>query len=177
MKHIDLGTGTLANRAQADVALEALRTRGGTGGLLLDFNENIATMSWLDGYLTPIVSDETNGAIFVLCSSEGAREHISATLLRRGLAVLAAENTDQFMAGRFQVLGDITAEQRDAFEAVAAYGSARVADVAEMLDLSIEATQQRLSDLLQKRLLDREKSGRAYRYFVPTATGAELSAT
>lgn len=175
MRHIDLRTGTLANRVHAGDALERLRLDGSGPGLVLDFDDNLATMSWLDGYLTPIVSDPKIGTVVVLCSSEDTREHIAATLRRRGLAVLAASSRDQLHAGKFQLLGDVTGEQSEAFDVVTTFGHALVADVAAALDLTIEAAQQRLTDLLHKRLIQREKDGRAYAYSVPALSLAALA--
>ena len=118
MRHIDLRSGTLANRVHAGDALERLRRDESGPGLVLDFDDNLATMSWLDGYLTPIVEDSAIGTVVVLCSSEDTTEHIAATLRRRGLDVLAAISRDQLYAGRFQLLGDVTEEQREAFDVV-----------------------------------------------------------
>ena len=167
MRQIDLRSGTLANRAHASSSLEELGAGSLSAGLVLNFNENIATMSWLDGYLTPIVSDATAATVVVLCRLEDTREHIDAILKRRGLAVLAAEGEEQFYSGIFDILGDATAEQRQAFEAVTRIGEASVAEIAEVLVLSIEAAQQRLSDLLAKRLVARKREGRAFVYHVP----------
>lgn len=177
MRHIDLRNGTLANRVHAGDALERLRLdeSGPRPGLVLDFDDNLATMSWLDGYLTPIVEDSGNGTVVVLCSSEDTGEHIAATLRRRGLAVLAASSRDQLHAGRFQLLGDVTGEQREAFDVVTTFGHALVADVASALELTVEAAQQRLTDLLHKRLIQRERDGRAYVYSVPALSLAALA--
>lgn len=170
-------SGTLANRAHGAQALEEIRsqTAGNSSALVLDFGPNIATMSWLDAVLTGLLETDAK-ALVVLSESEDMVEHVEALLRKRHLAVYVARSTDEFRAGNWKAVGHVSEGQQACVEVLRRLGDAFVADIAEALHLSVEATQLRLNELLALHLIEREKRGKAYLYMMPRVPVPERAA-
>jgi hypothetical protein len=175
--NIDLTATALANRQSAErkatEALEEMARLGDSTALVL-FGESIATVSWLDGFLCTLLLSDIAVKVVVVTSLEDTREHIDMTLRRRNLAVLSSFDSASLSAGDITVLGDVSEANREAFAIVRDSGEVLVADVASKLNISIEAAQQRLTSLVELRLVSRAKIRKAYAYQLPRIEGREL---
>lgn len=132
-------------------------------------------MSWLDAVLTGLLEADSK-AVVVLSESEDMLEHVEALLRKRRLAVYAARSLDEFQAGNWKAVGHVSEAQQACIEVLRRLGDTFVADIAEALHVSIEATQLRLNELLTLHLIEREKQGKAYLYMMPRVPILERAA-
>jgi hypothetical protein len=176
---IDLTTAGLANRQAAEkraIELIAEMARTNDQTALLVFGDNIATVSWLDGFLfTMLSSNRVHAQVVVMTSFEDTREHVELALRRRNLAVLAAFDGASLSAGDVTALGAVSEANNEALVLVREAGEILVAELAARLCISIEAAQQRLNALLELRLIERTKVGKAYVYQLPRIETRELA--
>lgn len=174
---IDFRSGTLANRALGTAALQEIKKQMDRDGraILLDFGANIATMSWLDTVLCDLLRAESR-AVVLLSESEDMREHVDALLQKRHLAVYVARNFEEFCAGNWTAVGHVSEAQKACIEVLRRMGDVFVADIAQALHLSVEATQLRLNELLALHLVERRKQGKAYIYLLPEVQVPEVAA-
>jgi len=170
---IDFTRGTLANRSLGEAALVSLQQRlrdsEDDGLLILDFGDNIATLSWLDSVVCTLCR-EGERALVVVSQSDDMREHLETLLGKRRLAIYLVLDFVELQAGSLIAIGHVSEAQLHCLEVIRRFGDAFVAEVASALNVSIEATQLRLNELLALNLLRREKEGKAYLYRLPSAS-------
>ncbi|HEY0395331.1 MAG TPA: hypothetical protein VGD01_12615 [Candidatus Elarobacter sp.] len=100
---LDFQERSLASRIQAADDLRRLEERVQPGGeVLVDLGENLATTSWVDGFLVPIArraGDEPGLAI--VAASEVTRNHIARVFTSRGIHARIAKTRDAALDGDF----------------------------------------------------------------------------
>jgi hypothetical protein len=143
---------------------------------LFAFGESIATVSWLDGFLTTLLTtDRLKAQVVVMTSFDDTREHIDLMLRRRNLAVLSCIDDQSFNAGDVTALGAVTEANNEVLVLVRESGEIRVAELSEKLGISVEAAQLRLNALLELRLIARNKVSRAFVYHLPRIDAREMA--
>lgn len=178
MRKIDLSGDSLADRHAGKDRLDAtLSDMEGTDELLvLEFGDKIATASWIDGFLASLLqlaAHRESTRLLVIASSEDNREHISLVLAKRGLSVFAVRQLEELVTGDLEVLGHVTEGAREVLSIIQRLGEASVEEIAKAASTSVQAIQQRLNALLESRLIDRSKVGRAYVYDLPVMKAAD----
>jgi hypothetical protein len=92
MIRLDFREEPLVNRVVAKRSLEsALRAiASGSGEVVVDIGANVATTSWVDGFLAPLVA--TGARVTVILDSDVTRRHIERVFRARGVQVRVARN-------------------------------------------------------------------------------------
>lgn len=91
----------LVNRlvAKEDLA-DALQRIDSSDGdaVVVDLGSNVATTSWVDGFLVPLMAS-IGGRVTVIAGSEVSRAHIARVFAARGLHVAVARSVDDVARG------------------------------------------------------------------------------
>lgn len=106
---LDYRNKPLASRIHAaDDLREAQRALNGSEELLVDLGSNLATTSWVDGFLVPIARKLGVASIIAIVSdSEVTRSHLRRVFASRGLRARVARSRDDAMTGRFDLLPNV----------------------------------------------------------------------
>jgi hypothetical protein len=91
----------LVNRlvAKEDLADALERIKSSEGDtVVVDLGSNVATTSWVDGFLVPFVAS-AGRTITVIAGSEVSRAHIARVFAARGLRVSVARSVDDIARG------------------------------------------------------------------------------
>jgi predicted site-specific integrase-resolvase len=105
MIRLDYREAALVNRlvAQRDLAnaLEAIGTA--TGDVVVDIGSNVATTSWVDGFLAPLVAS-TGRRVTVIADSNVTLSHIERVFQARGRRIEVARNEEDAAHGAVYVI-------------------------------------------------------------------------
>lgn len=105
MIRLDFREQALVNRlvAQRDLAeaLDSIKTR--TGDVVVDIGSNVATTSWVDAFLAPLVA-LSERHITVIADSDVTRSHINRVFRARGHRVEIARNEEEARRGAVEVI-------------------------------------------------------------------------
>jgi hypothetical protein len=100
MIQLDFGEHPLVNRlvAREDLANALDEIAKDDGDVIVDLGSNVATTSWVDAFLVPLVS-KIDRPIVVIATSDVSRSHIATVLRARGLRVTVARTNDDARRG------------------------------------------------------------------------------
>lgn len=103
---LDYRDRPLASRVHAaDDLRDVLNAATGSDDLLIDLGSNLATTSWVDGFLVPIARAVRAGAVIAIVSdSEVTRSHLVRVFASRGLTARVSRTRDEALSGRFDIL-------------------------------------------------------------------------
>jgi len=106
MRILDYRNRTLASRIHAADDLRDVQSAlADHDELLLDLGTNLATTSWVDGFLVPVARRLHSGEpIAIVCDSDVTRAHLVRVFASRGLRARVARTRDDALTGRFDVL-------------------------------------------------------------------------
>jgi hypothetical protein len=106
MQILDYRNRSLASRVHAaDDLRDAQSALARPEDVLVDLGENLATTSWVDGFLIPIARRlQDANPITIVSDSEVTRSHVSRVFRSRGLRARVARTRDEAMLGRFDLL-------------------------------------------------------------------------
>ena len=105
MIRLDYREQALVNRlvAKQDLA-DALDSIGtSTGDVVVDIGSNVATTSWIDAFLAPLVA-QSGRRITVIVDSDVTRSHIDRVFQARGHRVEIARNEEDVKRGTVEVI-------------------------------------------------------------------------
>lgn len=175
--------GALLTRAAAAEELAywiAALPQQPSGLFIIDFGDELATASWIDGFVIAFLrhmeSHSTDARVLLVSSCDETRDHLSLVLEKRTMAAFAVRDLDDVPEGDVQVFGHVASAGREVLAAIQRFGEASVSDIATAVGATIEATQQRLTSLMEQRLIVRARIGRAYLYSFPVMQALELTA-
>jgi hypothetical protein len=100
MIYIEFREKPLVNRidARADLAGALARVAGSEDSVVLDLGSNVATTSWVDGFLVPF-SLEIGARLTVVAMSDVSRAHIARVFRARGASVAVARTEADARSG------------------------------------------------------------------------------
>jgi hypothetical protein len=106
MRILDYRNRTLASRVHAADDLRDVQSAlAGSEELLVDLGTNLATTSWVDGFLVPVARTLAAGPpIAIVSDSDITRSHLVRVFASRGLRARVARTRDDALTGRFDVL-------------------------------------------------------------------------
>jgi len=106
MHILDYRDRPLASRVHAADDLRDVQSAlVGAEEFLVDLGSNLATTSWVDGFLVPIARTFGAGtAIVIVSDSEVTRSHLIRVFTSRGLRARLSRTRDEALTGRFDLL-------------------------------------------------------------------------
>lgn len=104
MIRLDFREEALVNRVVAKESLESLLRSIGSGDrdVFVDIGSNVATTSWVDGFLAPLVATGAN--VTVILDSAVTRSHIERVFRARGAQVRVARSEDDAASGTVELI-------------------------------------------------------------------------
>ena len=106
MHILDYRHRPLASRIHAADDLHDVQSAlSGSDELLVDLGSNLATTSWVDGFLIPVARKVgAASGIAIVSDSEVTRSHLIRVFTSRGLRARIARTRDEAMTGHFDLL-------------------------------------------------------------------------
>ena len=105
MIRLDFREQALINRVVAKRDLEEARQsiRHNSGDILIDIGSNVATTSWVDAFLAPLVAS-IDRPVTVIVDSNVTRSHIERVFQVRGGSVRVARNEADAIRGAVDII-------------------------------------------------------------------------
>ena|ERR1700676_2728710 len=106
MQILDYRDLPLASRVHAaDHLRDAQATLAGSDDILVDLGGNLATTSWVDGFLVPVARKLVSaGGIAIVSDSDLTRAHLVRVFSSRGLKARVARTRSDALTGQFDIL-------------------------------------------------------------------------
>jgi hypothetical protein len=106
MRILDYRDRPLASRIHAaDDLLDAQSALADSDDLIVDLGSNLATTSWVDGFLVPVARKLGSSAnIAIVSDSEVTRSHVRRVFASRGLRARVSRTRAEALDGRFDLL-------------------------------------------------------------------------
>jgi hypothetical protein len=103
---LDFREGVLASRLTAAEDLRKVPPDMATGtSVLIDIGDNLATTSWVDGFLVPLarrLGEEY--ALIIVAASDVTRNHITRVFSSRGVKARIANTRDAAIQGEWNLI-------------------------------------------------------------------------
>jgi len=106
MRILDYRDRPLASRIHAADDLRDVQSAlTGFNDLIVDLGSNLATTSWVDGFLVPVARTLGSSAnIAIVSDSDVTRSHVTRVFASRGLRARVARTRAEALDGRFDLL-------------------------------------------------------------------------
>ena len=106
MRILDYRDRPLASRIHAADDLRDVQSAlTGSDDLVVDLGTNLATTSWVDGFLVPVARTLGSAAVIAIVSdSEVTRSHVMRVFTSRGLRARIARTRAEALDGHFDLL-------------------------------------------------------------------------
>ena len=106
MRILDYRDRPLASRIHAaDHLQDEASALTGSEDLIVDLGTNLATTSWVDGFLVPVARTlRSSGNIAIVSDSDVTRSHVTRVFASRGLRARVARTLAEALDGRFDLL-------------------------------------------------------------------------
>jgi hypothetical protein len=106
MRILDYRERPLASRIHAaDDLRDVQGSLTGSDDLIVDLGTNLATTSWVDGFLVPVARTlGLSAGIAIVSDSDVTRSHLVRVFASRGLRARVARTRDEALTGRFDLL-------------------------------------------------------------------------
>ena len=102
MEIFDFREGSLASRIHAAEDLRRVQGRiPGATEFLVDLGHNLATTSWVDGFLVPIAREVGEPGLAIVATSDVTRKHIARVFSSRRIHARVAMTRDGALQGEF----------------------------------------------------------------------------
>jgi hypothetical protein len=102
IKILDFREGPLASRISAAEDLRRVGDISPGAEVLVDLGDNLATTSWVDGFLVPVArSAGESPGLAIVAASVVTRNHIARVFSSRGIHARIADTRDAALHGEF----------------------------------------------------------------------------